>query len=389
MKFVFILILNCLVINLSAQMQFKIAHGPYLQEVTENGATVVFLTSHKSFSCVEVKPHGALNSDIKRYYTSKDGLKEAYNTSNAIRINKLEPNKKYDYRIVSKEIKSFEPYKVVFGDSLETEWYTISTINPDKKGGSIFITSDMHGDAMKLEKLLNLADYKSCDAFFYAGDMMNYMDKFEAPFESFIDKSVELFATSIPFEVVRGNHETRGNMARTYSSYFPKKDNKIYGSYLYGDIMVVMLDTGEDKSENHPVYAGLTDYNEYRTEQAEWLKQLINTDEYKTARYHIVISHFPMVMNSMSKEEKMWYGWEDAINKFLPILNDADVDLLISGHTHRYYYHKIDSDNNKFPVLEQGANSAVRLDIADGDIKVKVIDKEGNILKDSIIKADM
>lgn len=77
---------------------------------------------------------------------------------------------------------------------------------------------------------------------------------------------------------------------------FPKKDGHLYGSYLLGDVMVVMLDGGEEKAEIHPVYAGLTDYNAYRSEEAEWLKRLVRTKEYKSAKYRIVISHFPMVM---------------------------------------------------------------------------------------------
>ena len=321
-----------------------------------------------------------------RCYASKDGLKAAYNTFNSIRLEKLLPGKSYDYRILSKEICSFQPYKVVFGDSISTQWYTFSTLDPQKKGASIFITSDMHSDAKKLEALLNFTDYKTCDAIIYAGDMMNYMDDPEGPFTSFIDTSVKMFASSIPFEVVRGNHETRGNLARTYSNYFPKKNGKIYGSYLLGDIMIVMLDSGEDKAEDHWVYAGLTDYDAYRSEQAKWLKALVNTKEYKKAKYRIVISHFPMVMDQTVKEENMWLGWTDAIQKFLPILNKANVDLLVSGHTHRFCYHDSGAEGNFFPILEQGGMCATRLDVKDGKIRVLVIDVNGNTLEDKIIE---
>lgn len=375
-----------LALSLTAQSKFQLSHGPYLQEATTNGVTVAFQTSGKSFSWVEVKPHGAGNDEAVRYYSSKDGLKMAYNTFSSVRLENLEASREYDYRILSKEMRSFQPYKVVFGDSIATQWYQFSTVDPKKKGASIFITSDIHSDAKKLEKLLKLADYKTCDAFFYAGDMMNYIDQPEAPFTSFIDTSVELFASSVPFEVVRGNHETRGNLARSYSSYFPKRDGKIYGSYLLGDVMIVMLDSGEDKAESHWVYAGLTDYDAYRTEQAEWLKSLVQTKEYKKAKYRIVISHFPMVMGQEWKDKKIWCGWEDAIHKFRPILNKANVDLLISGHTHRFYYHECAIDNNAFPVLEQGGMCAARLELHDGKIHLKVIDTDGNVLKDAIIK---
>ena len=188
--------------------------------------------------------------------------------------------------------------------------------------------------------------------------------------------------------MVRGNHETRGNLAREFSRYFPKEDGKIYGAYRLGDIMVVMLDSGEDKADSHPVYAGLTDFDAYRTEQAAWLEELVQTKEYKTARYRIVISHFPLVMPSDNRKEGVWKGWEDAIRKFLPVLNRAGVDLLVSGHTHRYAYYEAGTEGNNFPVLIQGAYCAARLDVKDGKIQVKVIDTAGQVLKEAVLDTD-
>lgn len=381
-------LLGGLSLGLAAQQKFELSHGPYLQEVTGDAATIVFQTSAKAFSWVEVKPHETGEEESVRCHATEDGLRMAWNTFNSIRLKGLEPGKYYDYRIVSKEMKDFQPYKVTFGDSIATPWHTFSTLNPRREGASIFITSDMHGDAAKLEKLLRLADYKTCDAFFYAGDMMNYMDRPELPFTSFIDLSVRLFATSVPFEVVRGNHEMRGCLARTFSSYFPKEDGKIYGVCRLGDIMIVMLDSGEDKADNHPVYAGLTDYDAYRAEQAEWLKQLVQTTAYRDARYRIVISHFPLVMPQRNKDEQEWKGWEDAIRKFLPVLNGTGVDLLVSGHTHRYYYFEPGADGNDFPVLVQGAYSAARLDVKDGKIHLKVVDTDGKTLKETVLDAN-
>lgn len=375
------LCLGCGALGLAAQSDFRLTHGPYLQEVTTGKATVVFQTSGKAFSWVEVKPHGAPDGEAVRCYATRDGQRMANDTFHAIRLQGLKPAGTYDYRIVSKEMVDFQPYKVVFGDSITSDWHRFSTLDPARRGASIFITSDMHSDAAKLDTLLQLADYQTCDAFFYAGDMMSYIDNPELPFTSFIDLSVERFASSIPFEVVRGNHETRGHLARSFSHYFPKENGKIYGAYRLGDLMIVMLDSGEDKSDAHPVYAGLNDFDGYRAEQARWLEQLIESDDYKTARYHIVISHFPMVMPEKDKAEGTWKGWEDAIRRFLPVLNKAGVDLLVAGHTHRYAYYEPGTDGNDFPVLIQGFYSAVRLDVEDGKIALKVVDTRGNILK--------
>lgn len=360
--------------------RFTVNHGPYLQEVTTDGATFVFNTTLPAFAQIELRQAGV--EATHRFCTgSKHGQNPANVTFFGIRAEGLQPNTEYQYRIHAKEMVSFQPYKVVFGDSLVSPWYTFRTVNPKQKGGSIFITSDMHSRPLVLKQLLQQCDYRTCTAFFYVGDMMNYMEHGgEHPFTSFIDTSVELFASSVPFELVRGNHETRGNMARIFPSFFPKRNEKIYGSYSLGDVIVIMLDSGEDKAENHPVYAGLTDYNAYRTEQAEWLKQVLKSKEFKKAKYRIVLSHFPLIMDEQWQKENMWYGWQDACEKFLPILNKADIDLVISGHTHRFFYHEVNEAGNRFPILEQGAVCAARLDLKDGNIQVKVVTPDGKTL---------
>lgn len=373
------LLLGLASFSLYAQNPFNINHGPYLQELTTDGVTFVFNTSAPSFSDVELRKMGSETSTF--HHHSEHGLKQANATFFSVRATGLQPNTTYQYRIRAKEMKSFQPYKVVFGDSIVSQWYTFNTVNPQQKGGSIFVTSDMHTQPKLLKELLEHCDYKTCTSFFYAGDMMNYMQHGgEHPFTSFIDTSVEMFASSIPFELVRGNHETRGDLAREFPSFFPKTNGKLYGSYLLGDVMVVMLDTGEDKAASHPVYANLTDYEAYRTEQAQWLETLISTKAYRKAKYHIVISHFPMIMNEEEKKKGIWHGWQDAIDKMAPILNKANVDLLIAGHTHRFFYHEAGVENNAYPILEQGGTCAARLDMADGRIQVKVVDKEGKTL---------
>lgn len=377
-----VLLLCCLVLLPlwgMAQEKMTLSHGPYLQEVTPNGATFVFLTSLNSFSSIELRKQGAGKSAL--YYHSKDGFRNANTTFHSIRVEALEPGTKYEYRIRSKEIRSFQPYQVTFGDSITSQWYTFQSVDPAAKGGSFFITSDIHNDSKKLETLLKLCDYQTCTAFFYAGDVMNYMDSGETPFRAFIDMSVNLFATSIPFEVVRGNHETRGAMARSYPHLFPKKDGKIYGSYLLGDVMVIMIDGGEDKPDTHPVYANLVDFDSYRTEQARWLEQLVKTREFKKATYRIVVSHFPM-----AGDDEGEYGMQDLARKLLPILNKAKIDLMVSGHTHEFAYHEPNAAKNQFPVLVGSSESALRLDMAKGEMSLKVIDSRGKVLLAKKIK---
>lgn len=95
--------------------------------------------------------------------------------------------------------------------------------------------------------------------------------------------------------LVRGNHETRGNKAREYAHYAPSTNGTFYGAFREGDVMFVVLDCGEDKPDDFPVYAGLNDFDSYRSEQARWFAELIRSKEYRTARWHVVMNHFPPV----------------------------------------------------------------------------------------------
>ena len=161
----------------SAVTPFAIDHGPYLQEVTADGATFAFNTSAPAFSVVELRKEGGT---VSSWYTrSEHGLKAANITFFSVRADDLQPNTAYQYRIHAREMKSFQPYRVTFGDSTVSPWYTFRTVDPGQKGGAIFITSDMHSRPDLLKKLLKLCDYKTCTAFFYAGDMMNYMKQGE------------------------------------------------------------------------------------------------------------------------------------------------------------------------------------------------------------------
>ena len=381
-KIVFCFLGLLAVLYTASAQSYTFNHGPYLQELSEHAVTFVFTTSDKGFSWVEVKPDGG---EAKRHYTVRNGLRDAYNTFNVIRVENLRPDTRYQYRLCSKQIADFQPYKVTFGDSIVSPWRRFSTPDPKATACSFIALSDMHQQPDKLGRLLNQAGVGSADMIFYVGDMMNYYDNEETPFRSFIDKSVELFASEKPFVLVRGNHETRGNMAREYARYVPKSSGKYYGAYRVGDIMFIVFDCGEDKPDDFWVYAGLTDFDGYRTEQAAWFGKLIRSKAYKSAKWRIVMNHFPP-LSHMESDNPERHGIQDITDKFLPLYNQAKIDLMISGHTHAYEFMSPDKyDRLTFPVIVNSTESVARIDIDGRTLKAKVTDTGGNTLKEFTI----
>ncbi len=184
---------------------------------------------------------------------------------------------------------------------------------------------------------------------------------------------------------MRGNHETRGNMAREYARYVPKSSGKYYGAYRVGDIMFIVLDCGEDKPDDFWVYAGLTDFDGYRTEQAAWFGELIRSKAYKSAKWRIVMNHFPP-LSHMESDNPERHGIQDITDKFLPLYNQAKIDLMISGHTHAYEFMSPDKyDRLTFPVIVNSTESVARIDIDGRTLKAKVTDTGGNTLKEFTI----
>lgn len=370
-------ILSLAVLAQQGDSTFSISHGPYLQEVTSAGATVLFTSNKPSYSWVQVSDEKGNSHD---YFTVVQGMKIANNTFHSIRITDLSPGKKYEYRICAKEITQFHPYSVLYGDSIHSNLFSFTTLDPTARELSFIALSDIHGNNQKLEQLLRHTDVKGAEMVIYAGDMMDYFDKENQPFNNFIDKSVELFASEKPFLMVRGNHETRGQYARDLFRYFPREDGRYYFATKQGPAFFIFLDSGEDKTDAHPVYAGLNNFDEYRNEQAEWLQKVVSSNEFKNACFRIVVSHIPPIPEGLYAEKHISQTW-------LPILNKANIDLMMAGHLHEYKYYPNDSEVYNFPLIIGSNDSASKIYVNDKMIKVTVMNTEGETLDTMKFKA--
>ncbi len=372
--------------------------GPYLQELTHDGVTVVFENSVPTFAWVELCKKG--QALVTKYYQEVEGQHQIYDYIKApsvavplqnyvVRINGLNASTTYQYRICSQKIDEMKPYSAKISTQYESEWYEFTTLDEGATEQRILVLSDMHNRPTTLEKFLTILDPLSADHIIYAGDMMDNMQiasttgtalKAEEPYASFINVSTKLFATQKDFCMLRGDHETKGDAADYFERYFPHQSGKLYNAYRWGDLEIVMLDGGEALPDDEPTARStiLAAYNPYRQEEARWLENLIQTSEYQNAKYRIVVSHLPIPNTS---EDATQEGAKYYAELMTPILNKANVDLLICGHLHPQTYTFTEaSDDITFPTLVQGYNSALRIEIKEGKISLFVVDENGNTL---------
>lgn len=348
-----------------SQEKLTIDHGPYLIDPAENAMTVIWFTNKRCLSWVEYSGEKSFGTFPtwggypKIAKSRHNGLIDANNKRHSIRITDLQPGAKYRYRIVSKEILQFNPYEVLYGDSVTGDILEFETLDPGKTNFSFGVVTDVHGRGAKLDTLLKTIAVDSIDMMFYTGDILSWIGEEKRIFDGFLDVSVKHFAREKPFIFTRGNHETRGPNARTLFSYFPHSSGKFYHSFTQGNVYFIVLDSGEDKPDSHPVYAGLVDFDNYRAEQAEWLQNEVAKDNFKKALYKIVISHIPLFSGSKK------HGATDITEKWGSILNDADIDLMLSGHHHRYSRIEKTDGKNRFPIIVLGQDMIIRADVTD------------------------
>ncbi len=388
----FLLVCICVILiqqrHAFSDEKLQITHGPYLVEPGSDCITILWTTNKACQSWVEYC--GDKNLGVfttwggypKKAYSSHQGLLAANSKLHSVRIAGLNTGTKYRYRVMSKEIIQNNPYEVIFGDTAAGEIVEFETLNPDTTTFSFGVVCDLHEQSGNLNTLLEAAPVDSLNLMFYNGDMLNWIGNEDRIFNGLIDVSVNQFAKEKPMILTRGNHETRGPNARKLFSYFPHSSGNYYHAFSHGNTRFIILDPGEDKPDNHPVYAGLVDFDNYRTEQAEWLRKEVKSDDFLSSKYKIVLMHIPPFSKSSA------HGSTDITEKWGPILNNAHIDIIISGHHHRYSRIKPTDDSNQMPVLIVGQDMVLKADVSEQSIKLIIKDKKGKTVDHFSIPAN-
>lgn len=359
--------------NAQESESLEITHGPWLQNVTESSASIFFTTNNLVVPGVMIRSG---NENFKLVQNSTDGLVNVGDNLHKIKINNLLPGEKYEYKLVAREIESYRPYKVEFGETVTSGNYSFSTLDPNQKNVSFTVFCDIHDRAGKLAKYLDSNEVEKQDCYFLNGDIMGHIEEEAQIYSSFLDTCVSRFASETPFYYVRGNHETRGKFARNLRNYIELPEDEYYYAQTIGNTRFIVLDGGEDKPDTTSVYAGFADFDNFRLKQLEWLKREIDGKEFQDADYKIVIIHMPVL-----KDKKNWYGMEFLATHYGPVLEKAGIDLMISGHMHRNKWINSNKSGFSYPIMICSNNNYVEAETKSEGITVRLKDLDGKIVE--------
>jgi predicted phosphodiesterase len=282
--------------------------------------------------------------------------------------------------VYAEEVLNHQGNEVTYGRTAATNAYTarplaFTTNDRHKSSVSFAVLNDIHERTADIPVLLNNADYSKRDMIIYNGDMVSSFDSEDQIFKYFMDESVKLFAGRQPLYYARGNHETRGVFATSFQKYFCPQEPHLYFTVRQGPACFVFLDTGEDKPDNDIEYSGITDYDNYRTEQAHWLAGVLQSKDYTEAKFKIIVCHMPPV-----DEEPIWHGQAEVLNKFVPLLNKAHVTVMLCGHLHFYLY-KAPSKEINFPIIVNSLDTVLSGTAEGKTLDIEIKNKAGNTIE--------
>ncbi|MBQ3749011.1 MAG: metallophosphoesterase [Kiritimatiellae bacterium] len=386
-----------------------LASAPVLQNAAETSIGVSFAVNALASGWVEISKSPDM-SGAKRVYSGTGGLMDVNDRFALVRIRGLRPATRYWYRIGADrmEFKRYRPFNLA--SEADGKIHSFTTLGPGA-GGSFCVIADTHQREPALGMTLAKLQELKPSVVIWNGDATgNFNTTLDDAMKTFIHVHPDYpeYAADTPWMFVNGNHDFRGLFNRHLQDLmmFRELDERA-GRYAslgrnfvqrLGDIALIGLDTGEDKPDAHPYFGGVVKFEPYRRLQTRWLADMIETPAVKTAKFKVAFCHIPLYAANPAHnagdaidEGKAAEWHRPCAQMWGPLFEKAGVNLVITGHTHRFR-HDPPGDgrtwdhivcggcdiwgrgaNRKFPTVIEGRVDGGRLVVRVYDLVAKKI----------------
>ncbi len=345
---------------------------PFLQLQSDSSVAVMWRTETPAFSWLE---YGSSTSLSHTAFLVSDGLRDANTKRHRIVLNNLIPNASLSYQAVCKPIINFQPYSVTFTNSCSTPVYSFKMLPDTTDTVRVVIFNDLHNRQATLDQLIQHIGGFAYDFSLFNGDCFADLPDETSFLNVLGDYTLAVRAAERPVIFHRGNHETRGAYARHIRDWLKPPGGHFYSAFSAGPVRFILLDTGEDKDDSHPVYAGLNDFETYRREQAEFLRKEIQSPEFNQARYRVLVHHIPLYDTSQ---------WTSSFSRDIwnPVLSNVPISLAVCGHTHSYAIRQKGAAGNPYPVIIGGGQepekaTMILLEADEKHLNVRILNTKG------------
>ena len=326
---------------------------PHAQRIDARTVGVGWMTAKPATGRVDWSQDGG--KTWQKAWNEEHGLHmDAGSCIHCVELRDYDPTKALVCRAVSREISAFEPYNVVFAGDEVYEEISLDPTLPQNGGYSFAVLNDVHCNLDVYPTLLphfggpvNLTIFN--------GDIMSSISE-ESEIYTYLLAPLAYVTsqTKSPCRYLRGNHETRGSLARHLHDYLPLQEGRYYGAMSAGPVRFVFLDTGEDKPDWHSAYFGLVGFEPYLNRQIAWLRQEIASRAWNEALARVVVMHCPTSGNDQGQE---WRSGLTRLDKLEEVLRTARASVVIAGHTHKRESDAACEDRPYLQVIGGGPNA--------------------------------
>lgn len=387
-----------------------IASAPMLQNAAETSMGVAFAVTADASGWVDCSTSPDL-ADAVRYWSGGTGLMTVDDKVALVRLTGLRPATRYYYRIGADRIDYRHGYAMKnLGPETDGKIRSFTTLGAAATG-SFCVINDTHDRKPTLDLLLTKLEELKPAAVLWNGDATNVTETEEHAIEMFLhthEKHPE-YASRTPYMFVNGNHDLRGRFARNMEDLLMFRDpaersgefHELGRNFVQrlGDTALIGLDTGEDKLDTNPYFAGIFRMKAYRELQTRWLAEAIETPAVKTAKFKVAFCHIPLhddrpdanpgdlAPNDTAPGYRSNYAaWQRTCARLWgPLFARAGVQLVVTAHQHRFRYDaptatrpwaqivgggcELEGPEQRFPTVIEGRTVDGRLVVTVHDVR--------------------
>jgi len=311
-----------------AAAPFRMLCAPVLTAPTPDAMSILWATSGPATGWVE---YGETADLGWRVTGAAHGLMPFDERCFKIRLTGLKKGTRYFYRVHAAQVDFRNAYKIVRESEVVSEVHEFVTPDPTAETARFTVWNDTHENAQTLEALHAVHGKAPGDFLLWNGDVTNDIYSEEKMVGQFLSPAGLPFAAKVPLHFVRGNHDVRGPAARRLDRFTDVPENEYFYWFRQGPLAGLVLDTGEDKPDSHPVYAGLNDFAAFRSAQAQWLARVVEEPEFQNAPFRVLFCHIPLWWKD---ESEVGSFCADGRKKWHDLLAKGRVHVVVSGHTH-------------------------------------------------------
>ena len=268
----------------------------------------------------------------KNYYDQSNGILRSRNYVHRVSVPKEELDSQKCYTVYLRRITDRKPY---FTETAEVEEVTYEFHPVQGDAVRAYHISDAHGSMEEPVQAAKL--YGNIDFLILNGDILDFYDEEKSIIVIYKIIS-EITHGTIPVVFSRGNHDMRGKYAEKLAEYTPCENGNSYYTFRLGSIWGMVMDCGEDKPDERVEYGHTICCHEFRKEQTEFFRQVIeNADkEYESEgiTHKLILVHKPF---TKQREEGIFRIEEELFESWTKMLREhIKPDVMLCGHLHEF-----------------------------------------------------